>query len=177
MFSSILSAPYFLGRTPGEPTCRTRKRAIPTRIDGYVVNPAAMVTIHDVEVEKHEIIPTHSIVRLEISRNAMKEERTYMRKVGSLKALFEKKIQELTKEMKPKEAREKREEEVMQLQAVMDQKFEEESTTLEKAKVDKDMDLYWKTWSKAVEDAYINGPRKQGSGESPQRKRKGHPDQ
>ena len=143
------------GRTPGEPTCRSRKRAKPSRIDGYVVNPAAMITIHDVEVEKHEIIPTHSIVRLEISRNAMKEERTYMRKVGSLKALFEKRIQELTKEMKPKEAREKREEEVLQLQAEMDQNFEEASTTFGKAKVAKDMDLYWKTWSKAVEDAYI----------------------
>ena len=79
------------GRTPGEPTCRSGKRAKPTRIDGYVVNPAALITIHDIEVEKHEFIPTHSIVRMEISRKAMKEERTYMRKVGSLKALFENK--------------------------------------------------------------------------------------
>ena len=79
------------GRKPGEPTCRSGKRAKPTRIDGYVVNPAALITIHDIEVEKHELIPTHSIVRMEISRKAMKEERTYMRKVGSIKALFENK--------------------------------------------------------------------------------------
>ena len=85
----------------------------------------------------------------------MKEERTYMRKVGSLKALFEKRIQELTKEVEPREARSKREEEVKQLQTHMDQNFEEASSTFERAKVARDMDLYWKTWSKAVEDAYI----------------------
>jgi len=143
------------GRPPCEPTCRSRKRAKPTRIDGYVVNPAAMITIHDMEVEKHEIIPTHSIIRLEISRKAMKEERTYMRKVGSLKALFEKRMQELTKDMEPKEARSKREEEVKKLHSDMDQNFDEANSIFGKAKEARDMDLYWRIWSKEVEYAYI----------------------
>ena len=103
------------GRPSCEPTCRIGKRAKPTRIDGYVMNLAAMITVHDLEVEKHELIPTHSIVRIEISRKAMKEERTYLKKVGTLKALFEKRVQELSKDMEPKEASEKRKEEVEQL--------------------------------------------------------------
>ena len=78
-----------------------------------------------------------------------------MRKAGSLKALFGKRMQELTKDMEPKEARSKREEEVKQLQSDMDQNFDEASSTFEKATAVRDMDLYWKTWSKAVEDAYI----------------------
>ena len=33
-------APSWWGRTPNEPTCHSRQKANPTRIDGYVVNPA-----------------------------------------------------------------------------------------------------------------------------------------
>ena len=64
-------------------------------------------------------------------------------------------MKELTKEMGPTEARSKREEEVRQLQSIMDQNFEEASSNLQKAKADQDMGLYWKRWSKEVEDAYI----------------------
>ena len=85
------------GRTPNEPTCHSREKANPTRIDGYVVNPSAMITIHDYEVDKHELIPTHSILRLELSRSSLKEERTNLRKVPSLKAWFENTIKKTSK--------------------------------------------------------------------------------
>ena len=57
--------------------------------------------------------------------------------------------------MEPKEASEKRKEEVEQLKEKMDQQFVEASSVLERAKAKRDTDLFWKTWSKAVEDAYI----------------------
>ena len=98
------------GRTPNEPTCHSRQKANPTRIDGYVVNPAAMITIHDYEVEKHELIPTRSILRLELSKSNLKEERTYLRKSPSLKMFFENTVKQNTKEMEPREATQKREE-------------------------------------------------------------------
>ena len=63
-----------------------------------MVYTEALGTIQDYEVEKHEWIPTHSITRLELSRNAMKEERTMLRKLGSMKKAVEAKIQELTGE-------------------------------------------------------------------------------
>ena len=60
------------GRTPNEPTCHSRQGANPTRIDGYVVNPSAMITIHDYEVDKRELIPTRSILRFEFSKSSLK---------------------------------------------------------------------------------------------------------
>ena len=79
--------PSWWGRRPNEPTCHSRQGANPTRIDGYVVNPSAMITIHDYEVDKRELIPTHSILRLELSKSSFKEERTYLRQVPSLKCV------------------------------------------------------------------------------------------
>ena len=80
-----------------------------------------MITIHDYEVDKRELIPTHSILRLELSKSSLKEERTYLRKVPSLKVCFENKVKQITKEMEPKEAKQKRENMVEELKEDMDE--------------------------------------------------------
>ena len=66
-------------------------------------------------------------------------------------------MKELTKEMGPKEARSKREEEVRQLQSIMDQNFEEASSNLQKAKADQDMDLYGRGGAKKSKMPTSNG--------------------
>ena len=143
------------GGVPKEPTCYSRKKAKPTRIDGMLVNPAAMVTTHDFEVAKHELVPTHCFLRLEVSKDTLKKERQYLRKVGSLKVLFKKKVKEVTEGMEPKEASEKRGKTIDELKQVMDRNFQRIRTKLEEAKRRSDTNKFWKEWSKAVEDAYI----------------------
>ena len=86
------SVANWCGGTPNEPTCHSKENAKRSRIDGIIVNPEALGTIHDFEIEKHEMIPTHNILRLELSRNALQEERAFLRKLVSLKSMLEAKV-------------------------------------------------------------------------------------
>ena len=110
-----------VGGIPKAPTCHSREETQKSRIDGYLVNLGALGTIHDYEVEKHEMIPTHSITRLELSRNTLKEDRILLNKLGSLKKAVEGKIQELTDEYDAKDKRQRRTEEIEKLKGAMDE--------------------------------------------------------
>ena len=90
------------GGVPDEPTCHSRGKTQKARIDGYLVNLEALGAIHDYEVEKHEMIPTHSITSIELSRNAMGEEKTILGKLGSSKKAAGCKIQELRRNVMQK---------------------------------------------------------------------------
>ena len=143
------------GEKPRGPTCRSGSKARPTRIDGILANPLALISIHDFEVERHEMITTHSFLRIEVSKKELKEERQCVRKVGSLKQLFENKMQEAKKDLERREALEKRKEEVARLQEYMDENFRKTKERFEKASKEHDTDKFWKEWGKAVEDAYL----------------------
>ena len=83
-------------------TCQSSKKARRTRIDGVVVDCETLATIHNFEVEKRTGIPTHCVLKMDMSRNPLTEKRTFLQKLGSLKGLLEEKIKELTKEMDAK---------------------------------------------------------------------------
>ena len=135
------------GGRAAEPTCHTRDRAKPTRIDCVLANPPALITIHDFEVEKHVLIPTHSILRIELTKRAWKEEQQCLKKMGSLKKLLEAKIQAATKGMNRKEEAETRKKAIQEMQDDMNHNFEEAKEELEKARTLNDTNLFWKLWS------------------------------
>ena len=83
-------------------TCHSRADAKPTRIDGILTNIDAMTMIHSFKVIKHEMIPTHAILEIKISRNAMKRKRTFARTLPCLKKLCEEKAKKGTEEMDDK---------------------------------------------------------------------------
>ena len=56
------------------PTCHAKAGATPSRIDGIVCNLEAAVLIHSCKVGKDEMTPTQFIVKITVSRNAMKAE-------------------------------------------------------------------------------------------------------
>ena len=87
----------------GTPTCQTRPQAKATRIDGILANRAAIPWIRSFEVVKDDMIPTHSVIRLTLGRNASTEKRTYAKTLPSLRKLFENKVNENTKNLKGKE--------------------------------------------------------------------------
>ena len=62
----------------------------------------------------------------------MKEERQCLRKVGSLKQLFESRLQEITNDMEKKEAMQKRKDEVVKLKDYMDENFKRAKEQFEK---------------------------------------------
>ena len=64
---------HWWGGKPNEPTCHAKTGANPSSIDGFVCNLEAATLIHSFKVEKDEMTPTHSIVKITVSRNAMKQ--------------------------------------------------------------------------------------------------------
>ena len=50
------------GGIPSEPTCHSKEEAQRSRIDGFLVNPEALGTIHDFEVEHQTRFPTQTRV-------------------------------------------------------------------------------------------------------------------
>ena len=100
---------------------------------GYILaNPVALITIHDLEVEEHEMVPTHSFLRIEVSKNPMKEEMQCLREVGPFKQLFENRLQDITKDMEEKEAMQKRKYEVAKLKECMGENFKRTKEKFEK---------------------------------------------
>ena len=62
--------------------------------------------IHDLDAIKNEEIPTHALVKIVVSRNAMNEERTFLRTLASLEKWFEQRIQDLFNKQEEREATE-----------------------------------------------------------------------
>ena len=69
---------------PNVPTCHAKARANPSRIDGIVCNLEVATMTHSFKVEKDEMIPTHSIITITVSRNAMAQKRSFARNLPSL---------------------------------------------------------------------------------------------
>ena len=61
------------GGTANEKTCQTRPQAKPTRIDGILASREAVVWIKKFEVERDDMIPTHSVLKLYLQRGAAAE--------------------------------------------------------------------------------------------------------
>ena len=76
---------------------RKSRGAKPSRIDGIVCNLEAAALIHSFKVEKDEMIPTHSIVKITVSRNAMKQKGSFVRSLPSLKKACDTQIEDVLK--------------------------------------------------------------------------------
>ena len=87
------------GGTPNRWTCHSRVNARKSRIDGVVVDAVMLATIHAFEVTKRPHFPTHCVLSFELSRNPLQEKRTFLRKLGSIKAALEDKWEQLVKDM------------------------------------------------------------------------------
>ena len=144
-----------MGGTPNQWTCHSRSKAKRSRIDGVVVDAEMLAAIHSFEVEKRTHIPTHCVLRFEIARNAFKETRTFLRKLGSIRQAVEDKWQQLTKDLGDKEAAKARLEEVGKLKAAMDRSFEEMAEQVDEALQRHDVEAFWTTWSCCVVEAFI----------------------
>ena len=101
------------------------------------------------------LIPTHSILRIELTKRAWKEEQQCLKKMGSLKQLLEAKIQAATKGMDRNGEAETRKKAIQEMQDDMNHNFEEAKEELEKARTLNDTNLFWKLWSREVEKAYL----------------------
>ena len=138
------------------PTCQTRPQAKPTRIDGALANRAAIPWIRGFEVVKDEMLPTHAVVRITLGRNASKETRTYAKTLPSIRKFFEKKADEVTKDLNGKEKREGKKREVKNLHELMDANFRKARTQMQIYKAAKNTTGYWKAWSQSVENAFLH---------------------
>lgn len=76
------------------PTCHANTGATPSRIDDIVCNLEAAVLIHSFKVEKDEMGPTHSIASIIVSRVAMRQTRSFVRRLPSLKEAVEPDIED-----------------------------------------------------------------------------------
>ena len=114
------------GKQPRLPTCWSKEGAKPSRIDGIITNLKGIGFIDDFDVTKDIKVPTHAFVKITISRNAMQEERTYLRTMGNLKRPFEQRMEELTEEIEDKkQTNEIRKKEIEAMKANMDDDIEE----------------------------------------------------
>ena len=136
-------------------TCHSNKKARRTRIDGVIADCETLATILSFEVEKRTDVPTHCVLKMEMSKNPLLEKMSFLQKLGSLKGLLEEKIRVITKEMDDKEKAKGREEEIKKMKAIMDANFIKVKGEMSKARDAKDTDKFWKLWSEAAEEAYI----------------------
>ena len=90
------------------PTCHAKTGATPSRIDGIACNLEAAVLTHSFKVEKDEMIPTRSIVKITVSRNAMKLKKSFVRSLPSLKKAFEANIEDDLETKKGKNKKKRR---------------------------------------------------------------------
>ena len=124
------------GGEPEQWTCHARSKAKRSRIDGVVVDSTTLAHIHSFEVERRLHIPTHSVLRLELTRNADTVKRTFLRKLGSLKAAVEAKWEDPAKDKDSKEAKEIRREGVRKLKEKMDALLSEAEPELNDARAE-----------------------------------------
>ena len=135
------------GGIPNRWTCHSRSGAKRSRIDGVLVDAVTLASIHAFEVEENTQIPTHCVLRFQVTRNGQLEKRTFLQKLGSLKTAIEAKWEELTKDKTPKEAVTMRQGEVDKLKTTMDETFQTAAEEFEQAARHRDVDTFWACWS------------------------------
>lgn len=148
--------PRWWGTQPNIPACRSRVAAKPSRIDGILTNVQATALIHSFEVEKHEIVPIHSFLRIKISRGAMRRKRVYARTLPSPKKMFDGQV---AQSAEGKEETEKwlfKNEEKDKLQEIITKQFEMRKANLDIYREANDTDGFWKTWCDAVKEDTCN---------------------
>ena len=114
-----------------------------------------MAWISGFEVEANEIIPTPKVLKLKVTGDAAAEERTYAKKLKSMKETLLNKIGELTKGKTNKEQREISKENVEQLKQSIAKECQGEKTRPEILAKAKDTNGYWRLWSKTVERGWL----------------------
>ena len=144
------------GGIDNQPTCLQRAEVQETRIDGVLANSMAISFIRGYTVEKDPMIPTHYVVKLHLDLETEGEKRSFIKTLPSLKYMLDDKIAKETAEMedakeKTKKAREIRED----LHKMMDKQLKDRQYEFEYHISQNDMDSYWKSWSTAVERAWI----------------------
>ena len=154
---------HWWGGEKNEPTCHARAGAKPSRIDGIVCNLEAATLIHSFEVEKDEMIPTHSIIKVKVSRNAMTQKKSVIGNLPSLKKAFDMKIEEDIEQMEEKE-KEKMPDKVRnkfgrmqkeELHQAIDRHYEVKNEEIDEALRRGDMNRVWELWSRALERGYL----------------------
>lgn len=111
------------GEEDDRPTCHARAQAKPSRIDGVLANMYVVHLIKKIAVENDTNIPTHSVVKVHISRRAAQEPRTILRTLSSLKKLYQQKVDKMTENMEGKPKQEKQGEAQQKLHAPMDKEL------------------------------------------------------
>ena len=143
-------------------TCWGRVNAKPSRIDGFVVNPEALMMIDDFYVEKDEGIPTHAVVGLKISRSTEMETRRFAKSLPSLKKLFDQKVNEIEKvkgeegvEESDKVKAERRRKEIGKFHECMDAELSTRMEMIRAYRRMKDVEGLWSTISQCIEEAWL----------------------
>ena len=101
------------------------------------------------------MIPTHKVLKLKVRGDAAAEERTYAKKLKSMKETLLNKIGELTKGKTDKEQRGISKENVEQLKQSIAKECQGEKTRLEILAKAKDTNGYWRLWSNTVERGWL----------------------
>ena len=120
-----------MGGTANQATCQTRPQARPTRIDGVLASREAVAWIGSFGVEGNDNVPTHKILKLTLQGEAAEEERTYAKKLRSLKEMFLNKVADMTKDQGEKEQRDTNKTEVEKLKQSIARECLSEKTRLE----------------------------------------------
>ena len=111
----------------------------------------AIPLVQQFEVIKDDMLPTHSVLRLTMSKAKMQTEKTFIKTLPSLKKMFDNKVSKLSEGKSEKEARIIEEEETKKLQNAMDQRLEMVGDFLDTYNQNGDMDNFYKTLSAAIE--------------------------
>ena len=97
---------HWWGGKTNETTRQRREGAGPSRTDDVLANVEAVAMIHKVYGIKDDNIPTHAAVGVVASRHAIKESHEFTRTMPSLKVLYKRKGEEVSKDMEGKEKKE-----------------------------------------------------------------------
>ena len=145
-----------MGRLPNQTTCQNNSKTKPTRIDAILANPEALTLIYDFEVEKVDGFPTHSFLRIKLSRNAIQQERLFARNMPSLKQMFENRSESVPQDRDGKTKAVITKEEKKKLHEAIDKRFREARSELRSHERKNDTTSFWRTWSKTVESGWID---------------------
>ena len=101
------------------------------------------------------MIPTHRILKLTLEGKATVEERTFARKLRSLKDMLLEKLDNLKEGKNEQEQRKTIKEAQDDLKESIRKECEEEKTKLQVLAQAKDTNGYWRVWSKTVERGWL----------------------
>ena len=78
----IGSVASWWGGTDNQTTCQSSSKAKATRIDGMLFNKFALPLVQHFEVIKDDMIPTHSVMRVTLSRQNVQKEKTFYKQIA-----------------------------------------------------------------------------------------------